>query len=226
MNEILIGKNLTTNADMLLSMPTVAVVAGDKLSGKTFFIRKLIERKEDGRIIVLTNKPDSYHGLGESFVRLSKDDAKINVSGHLTIVDGCMLYDDDPNHILDNEIRSFGEGIQENDMVIVDEAYPYLADEVNKYELLKTIEEAWKRGATIIVTTNQTALLMEEAERLIEMCEYLICLKQNEKNAVNLCELFASDRGRYELEQIYNLMEFGKGLMLRRDGDISFIEIG
>ena len=203
MKNILIGKNLTTNADMLLSMPTVAVITGDKLSGKTFFIRKLIERKEDGRTIVLTNKPDSYHGLGEVFVHLSKENPQIDISDGLTIVDGCQLYD----------------------LVIVDEAYPYLTDEINKYELLRTIEEAWKRGATIIISTNQTQLLLDEAQKLIEMCEYILCMKQSRETAVHFCETFASDRGKYELQQVYNLMEFGKGLLCRRDGDISFIEI-
>ena len=225
MKNILIGKNLTTNADMLLSMPTVAVITGDKLSGKTFFIRKLIERKEDGRTIVLTNKPDSYHGLGEVFVHLSKENPQIDISDGLTIVDGCQLYDDDPENILDNEIRTFGEEIKENDLVIVDEAYPYLTDEINKYELIRTIEDAWKRGATIIISTNQTQLLLDEAQKLIEMCEYILCMKQSRETAVHFCETFASDRGKYELQQVYNLMEFGKGLLCRRDGDISFIEI-
>ena len=225
MSEIVIGKNTTTNADVKLVFPTVAVVTGKKMAGKTFLIRKIIERKEDGRIILITNKPDSYHGYGDEFQQVTKENAFIKIKDHLTIIDAASLYENDPEHILDNEIRDFTDKICENDLIILDEAYPYLRDETNKYELLKGIEESWKKGASVIVSTNQVQTLIDEAPQLLEMCEYSICMMQDKDTAVKFCELAGSDRAKYEMLQVFNLMEFGSALVCRQDGVIQFIKV-
>ena len=52
MNKLTIAKDLTTNAPVVLDLPSITLAVGDKLSGKTFLIRKLIEKKEDGRILL------------------------------------------------------------------------------------------------------------------------------------------------------------------------------
>lgn len=226
MENIVIGKNAVTNADMILTLPTVAVISGKKMAGKTFLIRKIIERKTGGRMVLITDKPDSYHGLGENFVSLTKNNAKIEFSDQLTIFDAREIYEDDPEHILDDEIKRFASTLQEDDLVVIDEAYPYLNDEANIEELLKTIEEAWKRGATIIIATNRVKLMNEKAPRLLQMCEYSICMKQDQDTAERFCELSADERGKYELLQVIRLMEFGTALVCRQDGTINFINVG
>lgn len=225
MSSIVIGKN-QFNAPAVLNLPTVLVVTGDKQSGKTFLFRLLIEAKTDGRVIVLTNKPEYYHGLGEKFLEISKEDPQIRIIDRITIVDGRKLYADDPGHILDDEIKALDEHLQENDLVIVDEAYPFLRDEINKYELQKSLEDSWKKGVTFVIGTNQEQLIIDEAPLLFEMSEYALILLQDKDTAEKAAEMFGGDRGKYELLQAYNLFEFGKGLFLSRTGDIDFITLG
>ncbi len=226
MSAISIGKNMT-DTEMTLNLPTVMVMAGDKMSGKTFFLRNLILRRPDtGRTIVITNKPETYHGLDETFIHLSYDHADFNITEPLTIIDGLALYDYDPDRILDKVITSFGEKVREGDFILIDEAYPYLTEESSKNALLKTIEEAWKKGATVIVSTNQTQTLMDEADVLFELSEYCLVLKQSQENAERMAERFGGDRGKYEIRRIYDTMEFGKGLFMRQDGDMDYLIIG
>ncbi|MCR5793998.1 MAG: hypothetical protein K6G61_01450 [Solobacterium sp.] len=225
MSSIVFGKN-QFNVPMTLDLPTVMLVTGDKDSGKTFLFRTLIEAKKDGRIVVLTNKPEYYHGLGEKFLEISKDAPEIRFLDRITIVDGRKLYEDDPEHILDDEIKIFDGTLQENDMVIVDEAYPFLQDEINKFELQKTLEDSWMKGVTFVIATNREQLMIDEAPILFEMSAYALILKQDKDTAVKAAEMFGGDRGKYEMLQAFNLFEFGKGLFLRRTGEIDFIQIG
>lgn len=225
MENVLIGKDLTTNADINLSLPSVILVAGDKLSGKTFLVRQLIERINEHKVILLTNKPESYHGLQETFIKIDKDHPEMTFDHRITIIDASELYEDDPNHILDQEIRDLREEVQEGDVLIVDEVYPYLDDEYDKYELLKTVELLREKGATVLLTTNQEKLLLEEGPVLLRLAEYFFCLRQSKTTAIKLCETYAGDRGRYELLRYVDLMDFSKGLFIDKHGDSAFVQV-
>ncbi len=225
MNNLIIGKN---NQDELIALeiPSFTVVTGDKLSGKTFFIRTVAGRKTDGKVLLLTNKPDSYHGLGETFIHIDRENTAVDVQEHLTIIDLLALYGDDPEHLLAQITGMITEFVQEDDLVIVDEIYPYLKDDRNKYSLFKMVEDVRRAGATVIVTTNQNQLFIDEGSVLLEDCDYCLILTQSKETAETLAENYGAERGKYELEQYYDTFEFGKGLLIRRDGEINFIEIG
>ncbi len=226
MSTILIGKNTITNQEVFLTLPTVAVMTGAKGAGKTFLLYKVIERKTDGRIILFTNKPDHYQGLGGKYVRVSENELEFDIDAHLTIVDISYLYDDDPTVVLDDAIRNFNQRTVENDLIILDEAFPTYAEEEYKQELYRSIEEGWKAGVSVIVSTNDTATLVSTVRDLLYMCEYSICMMQDKDLAVKFCELSASDRGKYELLQYYDAMEFGSAIVSRQDGTVDFIKVG
>ncbi|MBQ6222401.1 MAG: hypothetical protein IJJ44_07300 [Solobacterium sp.] len=225
MNNLIIGKN---NQDELISLelPSVTVVTGDKLSGKTFFIRTAAGRIVDGKVLLLTNKPDSYHGLGETFIHVDKENTAIDVQEKLTIIDLLALYEDDPEHILAKVMSSVIEFVHEGDLVVVDEIYPYLRDDRNKYSLLKMVEDVRGAGVSVVVTTNQNQLFIDEGSVILEDCDNCLILLQSKETAVTLAENYGAERGKYELERYYDTFEFGKGLLLKKDGEINFIEIG
>lgn len=225
MDKLTIAQDLTTNAPVVLDLPFIALAVGDKLSGKTFLIRKLIEKKEDGRILLLTNKADSYHGLGEVVVKVDSENTVMSFKDRLTIVDASDLYDDDPNHRLDIELAALRDQVQANDMIIVDEAYPFMADELNKYELLKTAEIIKGKGASMVITTNQALMLIEKAPVLFKISNYMFCLRQSKQTAVKICEIFAGEQGKYELLRSYDVFDFGKGIFASAEGDLGFVQI-
>lgn len=225
MSDILIGKNTITNQEVFLTLPTVAVMTGEKGAGKTFLLYKIIERKTDGRIILFTNKPDHYQGLGEKRLRVSEGELEFDIDAHLTVVDVSYLYHDDPTVVLDDAIRNFNKKTTENDLIILDEAFPTFAEEEYKQELYRSIEEGWKAGVSVIVSTNDTQTLNNTVRDLLYMCEYSICMKQEKDLAVKFCELSASDRGKYELLQYYDAMEFGSAIVSRQDGSVDFIKV-
>ncbi len=225
MSNLIIGKN---NQDELVSLelPSLTVVTGDKLSGKTFFIRTASGRITDGKVLLLTNKPDSYHGLGETFIHVDKENTIIDVQEKLTIIDLLSLYEDDPEHLLAKVMGSVVEFVQEGDLVVVDEIYPYLRDDRNKYSLLKMVEDVLAIGVSVIVTTNQNQLFIDEGSVILEDCDNCLILLQSKETALALAEKYGEERGKYELERYYDTFEFGKGLLIKKDGEINFIEIG
>ena len=225
MNKLTIAKDLTTNAPVVLDLPSITLAVGDKLSGKTFLIRKLIEKKEDGRILLLTNKADSYHGLGEVMVKLDAGSPAMNFQDRLTIIDASDLYDDDPNHSLDVELAHLRDQVQADDMIIVDEAYPFMADELNKYELMKTAEIVRGKGASMVITTNQPLMLIEKAPVLFKISNYMFCLRQSKQTATKICEIFAGEQGKYELLRSYDVFDFGKGIFASSEGDLGFVQV-
>ncbi len=226
MSDVLIGKNTITNQEVFLTFPTVAVITGKKGAGKTFLLYKVIERKTDGRIILFTNKPDHYQGLGGKNLRVQEGELEFDIDSHLTIVDVSYLYHDDPTVVLDDAIRNFNKKTVENDLIILDEAFPTYAEEEYKQELYRSIEDGWKAGVSIIVSTNDTENLINTVPDLLSMCEYSICMIQDKDLAVKFCELSASDRGRYELLQYYDAMEFGSAIISRQDGSVDFTKVG
>ena len=84
MDGIVIGKN-SLNQPVSLNLPTFLIMTGDKLSGKTFFMRTLVEAKTDGRIRLI--EPEGTYllwldcrGLGltqPELVRFMKEEAKL-----------------------------------------------------------------------------------------------------------------------------------------------------
>ena len=122
-------------------------------------------------------------------------------------------------------IFSLGESIQEDDLVIVNDAYPFLIDDVDQKDMVLAVENAWKKGATVLFATTETQALLKKAPEMLSMCEHLFILKQEEKDAIDVAEAFAQERGRYELLRIYNLLDFGQGLLLSRDGTIDFVKV-
>lgn len=225
MSDIIIGKNTQTNTDYVITLPTVAIITGKKMAGKTFLMRQIIERKTDGRIILITNKPDSYRGLKEEIIKITKEHPDFEIDGHLTIADCSDVYDDDPDHIIDDAIRKFHKKIIKDDLIILDEAYPFFDDPDSKKELYDAIEESWREGSSFIIMTNRTNLILDEVPELMNLCTYAICMNQDKKTAEAFCALANPDRGRYELNEVYNLMDFGYALILKEDGSIDFIKV-
>ena len=224
MSKMLIGKSQNTGRDVYLELPTVMVVTGEPVSGKRFLSRTMMVRKETGRIIVFTNNPDSFHGLDETIVKISEE-VDMEIKDRVTVFNFSCFYDKDPNHILDARMNKLGESIQEDDLVIVNDAYPFLIDDVDQKDMVLAIENAWKRGATVLFATTETQALLKKAPEMLSMCEHLFILKQEEKDAIDVAEAFAQERGRYELLRIYNLLDFGQGLLLSRDGTIDFVKV-
>ena len=226
MEKIIIGSDLTTKESIGVELPSIIIATGDKLSGKTFMIRTLIDRKGSGRIVLLTNKPDSYHGLGETIVTINKDNHKMEIKDRLTIIDASELYDDDPDHVLDTELANLRETLEEGDLLVVDEIYPFLMDELNKYELMKTAEMLKLKKAGIILTTNQPLFLMERGPVLFKISDYAFTLRQSKQTAVKVSEAFGGEPARYELLRFYDVFDFGRALFMSREGDLNYIQIG
>lgn len=226
MANMVIGKSLNTNADVAVMMPTVIVCTGEAVSGKRFLSRTMISKKDTGRVIVITNNPDSFHGLGESFVKISEE-VDMDIKDRVTVFNCSCFYDSDPKHILDARMAKLHESIREDDLVIINDAYPFLTDDVNHQAMIKAIEGAWKIGATILFATTETETLLERAPELLHLCEYLMVFKQDEKDALSIIEAFDNDdRGKYEYEKIRKLMEFGQGLLIGRDETVDFVQVG
>ncbi len=226
MENILIGKDLTTNESISLTFPSIVTVTGDKLSGKTFMVRTLIDRKVGGQIVLLTDKPDSYHGLGEEFVTVNKDHSKMEIEGRLTILDASELYNDDPNHVLDTEIADLSTKLEAGDLLIFDEIYPFLMDELDKYELFKTAEKLKEKGVGVIMMTIQPLYMIERGPVLFKISDYSFCLRQSKQTATKVCETFGGEPARYEVLRFFDVYDFGRGLYMSKEGDLNFIQIG